>query len=85
MKFATKLITLPAHWASALFNDDTTGLTDDEEMALNRFVDEMVKGYGKCWPIACSEETSFSPWHKAQPYGVLACDCVDITFDVTPN
>lgn len=85
MKLATKLFTLPQHWACALINDDRSGLSDEEETALDAFIDEMIKGYGKCWAIDCSEETSFSPWHDAQPYGVLACDCVDVTFDVTPN
>jgi hypothetical protein len=84
MKLATKLFTLPSHWACALINDDRTGLTDEEELALDGFIEEMIKGYGKCWPIACSDEESFSPWHDAMPYGVLACDCVDVTFDVTP-
>jgi len=72
----TKTYWLPAHWASALVNGDTTGLDDADENML----DWVMTSEGLPAPIGCGEEVSFLKYHDAQPYGVLACDCLEYTF-----
>ena len=67
---------LPAHWASALVNGDFTGLDEDDEEALMR----VIAGEQLPDPIACGDEPEFRKYHDAQPYGVLACDCLEYTF-----
>ena len=80
----TEKYDLPAHWASYLINGDATSfsLNDDGGDAEIALIDEIVadidtKGGAL---ITCSEESFFSKYHDAQPYGVLACDCLEFTF-----
>jgi hypothetical protein len=44
--------TAPAYWASALVNDDRTGLSDDEESAMNEWLEANDIGY----VVDCSHE-----------------------------
>jgi len=76
---------LPDFWASALINGDTSGLTDNDEQALNAFTEFMIAEYGSCWALDCSEEPSFMRWHDAARFGVLACDVLTFSFDVTKH
>ena len=76
---------LPAFWASALVNGDTSGLTDTDEQALNAFTEFMIAEYGSCWALDCSEEPSFMRWHDAARFGVLACDVLTFSFDITKH
>lgn len=70
---------LPASWASALVNGDLTGLGEGEEEALMR----VVAGENLPDPLSVSEDPEFLKYHDAQPYGVLACDCLTFTFPDT--
>jgi hypothetical protein len=79
----TTTYTLPAHWASALFNGDLTGLDDADEESLMR----LIAGEGLPDPIGIvgddpehGPEASFVTYHDARPYGVLACDCLEYIF-----
>ena len=74
---------LPAHWASALINGDESGLEPEDSEALEAFTADMVAEYGQCWAIDCSEEPSFTAYHDAKRYGVLACETLTFTFDTT--
>ena len=74
---------LPAHWVSALFNSDSSGLSDLEERQLDDFESMMLKEYGSCHAVDCSDEPYFLKYHDAYMFGVLACDVLKITFDVT--
>lgn len=76
---------LPAFWASALINGDTSGLSDNDEQALDDFAEFMLAEYGSCWALDCSEEPSFMRWHDAARFGVLACDVLTFSFDVTKH
>jgi hypothetical protein len=67
---------LPAHWASALINGDYSGLEEQDEEQLMR----VIAGENLPDPIDCSDEPEFLKYHDAQPYGVLACDCLTFTF-----
>lgn len=72
---------LPAHWAGVLINLDYSGLSDDEENQLDSFIDGEFGEHLFC-TVNVSEdaEPSFYKYHDAQPYGVLACDCLEYTF-----
>jgi len=73
MKFTE--YTLPAFWASALINADYSGLSDEEEKALNAWLDAEKPGY--C--VGCSESEEFCWRHDASDFA-LACDCLIFTF-----
>jgi hypothetical protein len=74
-RIETGTVLLPAYWASALINDDYSGLSDEEEDAIERFLIEY-----KEWYVAdCSEESEFVIFHDARKYGVLAGDCLTYT------
>lgn len=68
---------LPSHWASALINDDATGLTDEEHNELNEWLQAYRPGY--C--IDCTEEPEFCYSHDADGYA-LAGDCLTFTFTI---
>jgi hypothetical protein len=74
---------LPDHWAPALFNDDSTGLEDEDLEQLEAF----LKGENLGAPIGFEEsegeEPAFMRYHDAQPYGVLATDCLPYLFAST--
>ena len=74
---------LPDFWASALINGDTSGLSDEDEQALENFTNSMIKDYGSCLAIDCTYEPHFSKFHDASSFGVLACDVLKFSFDVT--
>lgn len=68
--------TLPAHWASALINDDFTGLEEADADQL----DALHYGEQLSDCVGHSDEPFFCTYHDARPYGVLACDCLEFTF-----
>ena len=67
---------LPAHWAPALVNGDFSGLEEDDEEQLMR----VIAGEDLPDPVTVSDSPEFRKYHDAQPYGVLACDCLEYTF-----
>jgi hypothetical protein len=79
----TTTYTLPAYWASALFNGDLSGLEEsDEESLMNLIAGEQLPD-----PIGIvgdndeyGPESFFCTYHDARPYGVLACDCLEFIF-----
>lgn len=74
----TTTYVLPAHWAPALINDDWSGLEDDDAADLQIFLDSEDLGHA----IDVSHEPFFAKYHDAEPYHVLACDCLEFTFPV---
>ena len=77
MKTEETVWTLPSHWASALINDDRTGLDDVEEYALNAVLNEL----GHDWYcVNASDDAYFTRLHDARLQGILACDVLDFTF-----
>ena len=72
----TTTYVLPSHWASALFYGDLTGLEEHDEEQLMAF----IAGEDLPDPLDVSDEPEFLKYHDAQPYGVLACDCLTYTF-----
>jgi hypothetical protein len=67
---------LPDFWAPALINGDTSGLSDEDEAALNQWMADYNPG--RC--IGCSDEVEFTDSHDARDY-VLACDCLNFDFE----
>jgi len=74
---------LPAHWASPLINGDISGLSIADCRQLDAFEAKMVKNYGSCHAVDCSDEAYCLKYHDAHMFGVLACDVLEFTFDVT--
>jgi hypothetical protein len=64
---------LPAYWASALINGDTSGLEDDEEAELDAWI-AAHPYYGAC--LGCYEHTYLTQ------YEGLLTECLDYTFPV---
>jgi hypothetical protein len=71
-KFET--YTLPEHWASALINDDESGLSDSESEELKQWLADTNPGY--C--VSVDSEPVFTRYHDAP--GTLACNCLKFTF-----
>ncbi len=65
--------TLPAHWASALINDDYSGLEDEDEQQLTDWLHAAQPGY--C--VGCSDSPEFCIDNAA---GTLPCDCLEVYF-----
>jgi hypothetical protein len=83
MSIETETYVLPEHWLAPLMYGETDGLEESDVSALEAFTDDMVKTHGQCWLLSNGENHGFLRYHDAEPYGVLACDCVDMVFDVT--
>tara|TARA_R110000822_G_C15208602_1_gene483116 strand:- start:334 stop:600 length:267 start_codon:yes stop_codon:yes gene_type:complete len=81
----TETYILPEYWAVALINGDTSGMTDDGEKSLEEFTDHMIAEHGQCWAMSCDNDVGFMRYHDAEPFGVLACECLEYVFDVTPQ
>lgn len=64
---------LPAFWASALINDDRSGLDKIDEEELNAFISRVNPG--RC--MGCSEESYFTRRNDAH---VLPCDVLEFYF-----
>tara|TARA_R110000803_G_scaffold14586_1_gene40463 strand:- start:451 stop:702 length:252 start_codon:yes stop_codon:yes gene_type:complete len=73
---------LPSFYLSALFNDDTSSLNDDDIKSLDAFISDCVDEHGHFHAIETSEDLGFMKYHDLQSYGVLACDCETVIFDV---
>lgn len=71
----TYTATLPALWASALINGDTSGFSDEEEREFDSFIAANPE-YAD--PVGCSDEPEFTKYHDAP--SVLACDCLVFTY-----
>jgi hypothetical protein len=50
------ILTLPAYYASYLINGDASGLTDDEQIAVDKFILESDVG----WCVGCSDDSWFA-------------------------
>ena len=81
---------LPDFWASALINGDYSGLTQEEEWALKRFIEYWQEDlFISSADIPSDEnaciESHFMTYHDAKDFGVLACDCWEYKILIKPN
>ena len=75
-------LTLPEFWASALINGDFSGLEDDEANELEAWQSyASAENIGHCVDVNTNERF-FTKYHDASEF-VLACDCLEYTFEVT--
>jgi hypothetical protein len=72
-KFKATTYELPSHWASALINDDRTGLSDQDERELDEWLGMAKRGH--C--VGCSDDPQFK---RSNDAGTLACEVLEFTF-----
>ena len=78
--FDTLTLALPAHWLPVFFNGDNSHLDDAEYAALCRWEADMLQEFGPLtYALPGAAEPHFARYHDAAEYGVLACDCYDVT------
>lgn len=70
---ATETYILPAYWASALINDDRSGMEDTDEKELTKWLLKENPGY--C--VGCSDEPYFAHRNDATNLG---CDVLEFYF-----
>ena len=73
---------LPAHWASYLFNGDSSSfsLYDDGEAEI-KIIEELIHDIGCGDPVDVTDENEeFRKYHHARQYGIKACNCLTYTF-----
>lgn len=82
-KFETIELQLPSHWASALMNGDTSGLEDEEEAALNRWIEWASNEYNiyAGQPLNVSDDVEFRRYHDANGF-VAATDVLTYVYQV---
>ena len=80
MTFDTLTLAVPAHWIVPIAYGDVSGLDDTEHAAFDKWTDDMEREFGAFSMGDVSETPSFARYHDAAEYGVLACDCHDVTF-----
>lgn len=70
-------LVLPACWASALINDDESGLDDAEIETISMFMEAVEPG--RC--VGCSDAPFFARTHDAIDFA-KAGDCLEFQFQV---
>lgn len=53
-------IDAPAHWASALINDDRSGLEERDEKALDAWLSREGEAYSMFYCVGCADESHFA-------------------------
>jgi hypothetical protein len=84
-KFETITLSLPAHWLCPILYGDTDGLDPCETRAFERWLADTIRdvGHGTLPLIGTIDDNPyFARYHDAAEYGVLACDCYDVTLHV---
>ena len=72
-------LTLPAHWASALINMDSSGLDVREDAAID--ATSKSAGFSLYSAVSCSDESFIARWHDAKGYAEgLQCECLEYYF-----
>lgn len=74
---STLTLELPTFWACPLAYGDTSGLTDEDEAALDAFI---ADNPNLSFASIEDGEGSFRWRHDASRYGVLACNVADFVF-----
>ena len=67
---------LPAHWASALVNNDWSGYEEAEAQAIRNWMQNNQPG--NC--LSCSESPLFAKTHDAMSESPFAADCLEFFF-----
>ena len=75
-------LSIPEHFLSALINGDDSGLDEYDQSALDAFIDDALKEFTTFHALSNTENLGFLKYHDLQAYGVLACDCATVSFDI---
>ena len=67
---------LPIYWASALINDDWSGLYEEDTQALKQWLE--INANLTCMDV--SEDYSFSSYHDASDIYPFGCDVAEYIF-----
>ena len=81
---------LPDFWASALINQDYSGLEEKEIEKLNDFIEYWQEDlFISSANIPSDEnayfESHFMKYHDAERFGILACNCCEYIFTYKPT
>lgn len=76
MKIEIETYTLPEYWASALVNNDYSGMDAEEVLEIQEFLEGVAPSY----PVSCSEEPFFQWSNDANSLGA---NCLEYTFLIT--
>ena len=68
--------TAPSHWATYFFNDDCSGMDDQDIAAADKFIDWVGMGA----PVDCTDDVGFTRWHDAHRFCPLGADCSTYLF-----
>lgn len=77
MKFTEYEYTIPAHMLCAIEYGDTSGLSDQDEKALDKFLESLPKGNRVLSFGTISEFTTSN-----DVLGYIGCDCVQATLTI---
>jgi hypothetical protein len=75
-------LTIPTPFISALINSDTSGLSDEDEAALDAMIDFYLKDNQCFHAIDTRDDCGFLTYHDMREFGVLASDCETVVFDI---
>lgn len=77
--------TIPTFMLSALINGDCSNLCEADQEALESFIrHEKEDGHRFEALSEKPESMSFRRYHDMTNHGILACMCVEVTFDTSP-
>lgn len=68
---------IPSHMLCAIEYGDYTGISDDDEIAIDRFLESLPKGNRI---LSYGTVSHFT--HRNDVLGSIGCDCVDATLTV---
>jgi len=74
----TYIFNIASHYASAIVNNDYTGLDDNEEKELNGFLDYLQREYGNNYLIWNDAEADYNRCDVSNLMG----DCLQFTLEV---
>lgn len=84
INFDTLTLAIPSHWLPALVNGDVTSFNDAEDAAFGRWLTDTMRELGEFHVGRIDPDPHFARYHDAAEYGVLACDCHDVTLCFKP-
>jgi hypothetical protein len=73
---------IPSHFLSPLFNNDYSGLNDEDINAIEALTNDALKEYDTFFAIDTHNDVGFLTYHDMRSYGVLASDCETVVFDI---
>jgi hypothetical protein len=74
----TYIFNIASHYASAIVNNDYTGLDDNEEKELNGFLDHLQRQYGNAYLIWNGAESDYNRCDVSNLMG----DCLQFNLEV---